>query len=93
MDTRQYLYCLKAKPIPGSNRPPIIKGVSNIGKLDIVWKTNMGEKGRLQTSQLQRMVRLEMLLGKKINIILLHILVTVTEICQQYVKSETVQES
>ncbi|XP_072027268.1 trafficking protein particle complex subunit 13-like isoform X2 [Amphiura filiformis] len=55
MDTRQYLYCLKAKPLPGSNRPPIIKGVSNIGKLDIVWKTNMGEKGRLQTSQLQRM--------------------------------------
>lgn len=25
------------------------------GKLDIVWRTNLGDKGRLQTSQLQRM--------------------------------------
>lgn len=33
----------------------IIKGVTVIGKLDIVWKTNLGERGRLQTSQLQRM--------------------------------------
>ncbi len=24
------------------------------GKLDIVWRTNMGDRGRLQTSQLQR---------------------------------------
>ncbi|XP_038048342.1 trafficking protein particle complex subunit 13-like isoform X2 [Patiria miniata] len=55
LDTRQYLYCLKAKPLPGSDKPAVIKGVSNIGKLDIVWKTSMGERGRLQTSQLQRM--------------------------------------
>uniref|UniRef100_A0A2K6EIB9 Trafficking protein particle complex subunit 13 n=1 Tax=Propithecus coquereli TaxID=379532 RepID=A0A2K6EIB9_PROCO len=33
----------------------IIKGVTVIGKLDIVWKTNLNERGRLQTSQLQRM--------------------------------------
>ena len=25
------------------------------GKLDIVWRTSMGDRGRLQTSQLQRM--------------------------------------
>ncbi|KAK6187872.1 hypothetical protein SNE40_005803 [Patella caerulea] len=52
-DTRQYLYCLKPKP---ELYPEIKqrKGLNNIGKLDIVWKTNMGEKGRLQTSQLQR---------------------------------------
>ncbi|XP_071485022.1 trafficking protein particle complex subunit 13-like [Diadema antillarum] len=55
MDTRQYLYCLKAKTPAGAERPSLIKGVSSIGKLDIVWKTTLGEKGRLQTSQLQRM--------------------------------------
>nr|XP_054764028.1 trafficking protein particle complex subunit 13-like [Lytechinus pictus] len=55
MDTRQYLYCLKAKTQAGADRPSLIKGVSSIGKLDIVWKTTLGEKGRLQTSQLQRM--------------------------------------
>lgn len=55
MDTRQYLYCLKAKTQTGADRPSLIKGVSSIGKLDIVWKTTLGEKGRLQTSQLQRM--------------------------------------
>lgn len=26
-----------------------------LGKLDIAWRTNMGDRGRLQTSQLQRM--------------------------------------
>lgn len=54
MDTRQYLYCLKAKPQQGSERGSFAKGVSSIGKLDIVWKTNLGERGRLQTSPLQR---------------------------------------
>jgi len=29
--------------------------VAPIGKLDIVWRTNFGEVGRLQTSQLQKM--------------------------------------
>lgn len=56
MDTRQYLYCLKPKP-EFAEKAGVIKGVTVIGKLDIVWKTNLGEKGRLQTSQLQRMVQ------------------------------------
>ncbi|XP_033117078.1 trafficking protein particle complex subunit 13-like isoform X2 [Anneissia japonica] len=53
MDVRQYLYCLTAKQHPGALKV-ILKGVSNIGKLDIVWRTNLGERGRLQTSQLER---------------------------------------
>ncbi|KAF7265548.1 hypothetical protein GWI33_021003 [Rhynchophorus ferrugineus] len=32
-----------------------LSGATNIGKLDIVWRSNLGEKGRLQTSQLQRL--------------------------------------
>ncbi|XP_052284198.1 trafficking protein particle complex subunit 13-like isoform X2 [Dreissena polymorpha] len=53
MDTRQYLYCLTPRPqLYEANK--VLKGVTNIGKLDIVWKTNLGEKGRLQTSQLLR---------------------------------------
>lgn len=55
MDTRQYLYCLKPKQ-EFAEKAGVIKGVTVIGKLDIVWKTNLGERGRLQTSQLQRMV-------------------------------------
>lgn len=55
MDVRQYLYCFVARP-EASEDVRLLKGVTNIGKLDIVWKTNMGEKGRLQTSQLQRVV-------------------------------------
>lgn len=53
MDTRQYLYCLTPKP-EVLKELKVLRGVTNIGKLDIVWKTNMGERGRLQTSQLQR---------------------------------------
>ncbi|RUS92093.1 hypothetical protein EGW08_000117 [Elysia chlorotica] len=52
-DTRQYLYCLTPKPELYQDAR-LLKGVTNIGKLDIVWKTTMGERGRLQTSQLQR---------------------------------------
>lgn len=58
MDTRQYLYCLTPKP-EVIKELKVLKGVTNIGKLDIVWKTNMGERGRLQTSQLQRVVGLK----------------------------------
>ncbi|XP_038621462.1 trafficking protein particle complex subunit 13 isoform X3 [Tachyglossus aculeatus] len=54
LDTRQYLYCLKPKR-EFAEKAGVIKGVTVIGKLDIVWKTNLGERGRLQTSQLQRM--------------------------------------
>lgn len=60
LDTRQYLYCLT--PLPDMYKDTkVLKGVTNIGKLDIVWKTNLGEKGRLQTSALQRVV------GKSFN--------------------------
>ena len=55
MDIRQYLYCLMPKPeVIKTNK--VMKGVTDIGKIDIVWKTNLGERGRLQTSQLQRVV-------------------------------------
>lgn len=33
-----------------------LRQANNVGKLDIVWRSNFGEKGRLQTSQLQRLV-------------------------------------
>ena len=48
------MFCLTPKPEVRAN-PKVLRGVTNIGKLDIVWRTNMGDKGRLQTSQLQRM--------------------------------------
>jgi len=43
----QFLYRL----IPKSEQARL---ATNIGKLDIVWRSSMGERGRLQTSQLQR---------------------------------------
>lgn len=50
----QFLYCIK--PIPSlANDLKAMKLASNIGKLDIVWRSsNFAERGRLQTSQLQR---------------------------------------
>lgn len=50
----QYLYCLTPKENI-SKDIKLIASAKNIGKLDIVWRSNLGEKGRLQTSQLQRM--------------------------------------
>lgn len=51
----QFLYCIK--PIPSlANDPKGLKLANNIGKLDIIWRTNLGERGRLQTSQLERSV-------------------------------------
>ncbi|KAK6104135.1 hypothetical protein QQG55_15140 [Brugia pahangi] len=52
-DIRQYLFCLKPKTTDYSLNY-FRKGTS-IGKLDMVWRTGMGERGRLQTSALQRM--------------------------------------
>ncbi|XP_037078208.1 trafficking protein particle complex subunit 13-like isoform X2 [Pollicipes pollicipes] len=53
-DSRQYLFCLAPRPeLRAASKQ--LKGVTNIGKLDITWRTNLGERGRLQTSQLQRM--------------------------------------
>jgi hypothetical protein len=50
----QFLYCIK--PVPSiANDIKALKAASNIGKLDIVWRSsNLAERGRLQTSQLQR---------------------------------------
>lgn len=54
-EIRQYLYCLK--PNEEARRDyRVLRGESNIGKLDLVWRTSLGDRGRLQTSQLQRMV-------------------------------------
>lgn len=48
-DVKQYLYKLTPKDEKG-------RTANTIGKLDIIWKTTMGERGRLQTSQLPRKV-------------------------------------
>lgn len=53
-DSRQYLFCLTPRNDVKTNYKQL-KGATNIGKLDIIWRTNMGDRGRLQTSQLQRM--------------------------------------
>lgn len=47
--SQQFLYRL----VPKSEQARL---ATNIGKLDIVWRSAMGERGRLQTSQLQRQV-------------------------------------
>ncbi|XP_078038449.1 trafficking protein particle complex subunit 13 [Augochlora pura] len=52
--SRQYLYCLKPQSTLLKD-PKMMHNATNIGKLDIVWRSNLGERGRLQTSQLQRM--------------------------------------
>ncbi|KJE92725.1 hypothetical protein CAOG_03639 [Capsaspora owczarzaki ATCC 30864] len=49
-DIRQYLYRLSPK-VKGDKTA---RAADKIGKMDILWKTNMGEVGRLQTSQLPR---------------------------------------
>lgn len=53
--SRQYLYCLQPQSSLLKD-PKMMQNATNIGKLDIVWRSNLGERGRLQTSQLQRMV-------------------------------------
>lgn len=55
---RQYLYYLKPQPSLMKD-PKLIHNATNIGKLDIIWRSNMGERGRLQTSQLTRLVNLK----------------------------------
>ena len=54
-EVRQYLYCLRPWPDVSADVRQM-KNVTLIGKLDIVWRSNMAERGRLQTSPLQRMV-------------------------------------
>ncbi|KAI2801017.1 hypothetical protein RDWZM_003932 [Blomia tropicalis] len=52
-ESRQYLFTLRPKSeirlIPSA-----IKSISAIGKLDIVWISGIGERGHIQTSQLER---------------------------------------
>lgn len=51
--TSQFLYCLyPVKKMLGHMKS--LGEMTNVGKLDIVWRSNLGERGRLQTSQLQR---------------------------------------
>ena len=54
-DTWQYLYKLSPKMTADENSN--VKGVSSVGKLDIMWLSNFGERGRLQSSQLQRLIQ------------------------------------
>ncbi|KAK3827561.1 MAG: hypothetical protein J3Q66DRAFT_305974 [Benniella sp.] len=49
-DVRQYLYVLTPKP----GKELLAKTTNVLGKLDILWKSQFGETGRLQTSQLTR---------------------------------------
>lgn len=51
--SRQYLYYLRP-PAALLEDPKLMQNATNTGKLDIVWRSNLGERGRLQTSQLQR---------------------------------------
>ncbi|CAG2122825.1 unnamed protein product, partial [Medioppia subpectinata] len=53
-ECRQYLFCLTPKANIKYNCS-ILKNLTEIGKLDIVWVTGIGERGHLQTSQLERM--------------------------------------
>jgi len=49
-DTRQYLFKLS----PKDENDPSLRTNTALGKLDVMWRTNFGEQGRLQTSQLSR---------------------------------------
>ncbi|KAF1807065.1 hypothetical protein V8B55DRAFT_1462050 [Mucor lusitanicus] len=50
-DVRQYLYMLSPR---SSDNDRISRTTNALGKLDIVWRSYMGDLGRLQTSQLTR---------------------------------------
>ncbi|BES98978.1 Protein of unknown function (DUF974) [Nesidiocoris tenuis] len=52
-EKKQFLYCLR----PDWKQVPNLKSLFDttyIGKLDIVWRSSLGERGRLQTSQLHK---------------------------------------
>jgi trafficking protein particle complex subunit 13 len=60
----QFIYSLKPKPSIASDLKTL-RLATNIGKLDIVWRSsNMAERGRLQTSQLIRTVRLNKIISQ-----------------------------
>ncbi|XP_023335859.1 trafficking protein particle complex subunit 13 [Eurytemora carolleeae] len=52
-DSWQFLFCLSPRPDLVTEKT--LKSLTNIGKLDIVWRSAYCDKGRLQTSQLQRL--------------------------------------
>lgn len=54
-ESRQYLYCMKPKPEVKDN-VKLLRTVTDVGKIDIVWTTASGVNGRLQTSLLERKV-------------------------------------
>ncbi|XP_068158439.1 probable trafficking protein particle complex subunit 13 homolog [Drosophila tropicalis] len=49
----QFLYCIKPKSTI-ARCSKVLRQFTNVGKLDIVWRSSLGERGKLQTSQLQR---------------------------------------
>lgn len=51
-ETRQYMYKLSLDKIAEKN--PL--RTNNLGKLDILWRSNMGTKGQIQSSPLVRLV-------------------------------------
>lgn len=51
----QFLYKIRATSSVLQNLSAL-KSACDVGKLDIVWRSNMGQRGRIQTSQLQRSV-------------------------------------
>ncbi|RUO97145.1 hypothetical protein BC936DRAFT_140906 [Jimgerdemannia flammicorona] len=50
-DIRQYLYLLTPKKLLDDR---LARTTNALGKLDIIWRSTLGETGRLQTSQLTR---------------------------------------
>lgn len=51
-ETRQYMYRLSLDQSAEKNQPR----TNNLGKLDILWRSNMGTKGQIQSSPLVRQV-------------------------------------
>ncbi|CAB4065145.1 TRAPPC13 [Lepeophtheirus salmonis] len=52
-DSRQYIFCLTPKSNSKSDHK-LLKSIIAVGKIDVIWRTNLGERGRIKTSQLQR---------------------------------------
>lgn len=52
-ETRQYMYRLSLDQTIEKNT----SRTNNLGKLDILWRSNMGTKGQIQSSPLVRQVR------------------------------------
>ena len=48
-DTQQYMFRLRGKVPPNQ-----LRQVSTLGRMDVVWRTSMGESGRLQSNTVQR---------------------------------------